>query len=81
VLELFDESAGSHKYVKPFAQVCAVGPPNTQKQDTNKYREMDDLDSKMIQSPMLSLLIKKYSHSFILAAPRRRTGAPDNTIM
>ena len=56
-LELLDEPAGTHKYVKPFAQVCAVGPPNTQKQDTNKYREMDDLDSKMMQSPRLVLLI------------------------
>jgi hypothetical protein len=48
VLELFDESAGSHVSAKPRVHVCTVGPPTTENHDTNRYRDVDDEDSKVI---------------------------------
>jgi hypothetical protein len=47
VLELFDESAGWHVSAKLLAHECTVGPPTTENHDANRYRDVDDEDSKV----------------------------------
>jgi len=57
VLELFDESPGSHVSAKPLVHVRTVGPPTAENHDTNRYRDVDDEDFKIIQSQKPSLVI------------------------
>jgi hypothetical protein len=56
VLELFDESAGSHVSAKPLVHVRTVGPQTTENEDTNGYRDVGDEDSKIIQNRKPSLV-------------------------
>jgi len=57
VLELFVESPGSQESAKPLVHVRTVGPPTTESNHTNGYRDFDDEDFKIIQSQKPSLVI------------------------